>query len=472
MALRENLAAYALRGLTSFHTPGHKGRPDMQPGVEFPAHDLTELPELDMLHAPAGVILAAERRAAAVFGAERTYFLVNGATCGNQAMLLALAAGGRGGPVLTDRRAHRSAAAGFVLSGLKPLYIPAVVHPDFGLPLGLAWPEKPDLRGLAAIHLTSPSYYGTVTDIAAPADTRAETAPDTLLFVDAAHGAHFFGPLFPPSPLAQGADAVLHSAHKTLGALTQGAMLHARGRGLRLPLAPALEMLQTSSPSYLLLASLEAAAEQAEREGLRPELREEAERLRAALGGDLRILNRADAGAWGVSDVDWSKILVNLRPLRAGAEAAVEWLRTEGGVEPELWDGENILFLLGVGSTAADVRRLRRALENLVLQVKHGNLPRGDEGDRSFPAGAPPLPPLRLTPREAWFAPKRSVPLAAAAGLIAGETVSVYPPGIPLVMAGEEITPEILTLWRAMSGARWQGWSGRAESTALIIDIL
>ncbi|MDR1322654.1 MAG: amino acid decarboxylase [Gracilibacteraceae bacterium] len=470
MALREQLAAYQRGGLTSFHTPGHKGRAELLPGVRFPAHDLTELPGLDMLHAPEGVILAAERRAAEIFGAERTYFLVNGATCGNQALLTALAAAGRRGPVLTDRRAHRSVAAGFVLSGLEPRYLPAIVHPDFGLPLGCAIPEEIDWENLSAMHITSPSYYGTVMDIAALAGQRAARGGDCPLCVDAAHGAHFFGEFFPPSPLQAGAEIVLHSAHKTLGALTQSAFLHARGAGCRLPLAASLEMLQSSSPSYLLLASMEAAAEQAAREGLPAALREETAALRAALGDDLRLLGAGDVGTYGIKDLDWSKLLINLRPLGIGAPEAAEWLRTRGGVEPELWDGENILFMLGVGSRPADLRLLRRALEDLVREVRRGALPRGAKKQAPSAWRDLPLPPARLTPREAWLAPKRSVPLEAAAGLVAGETVSVYPPGVPLIMAGEEITPDIAELWRDLTDRRWQGWSGRAAGAALVLQ--
>jgi arginine/lysine/ornithine decarboxylase len=220
----------------------------------------------------------------------------------------------------------------------------------------------------------------------------------------------------------------------------------------------------------LLLASLEAAAEQAAREGLGDELREETEALRAALGDDLRLLSRADIGRYGISGLDWSRLLVNTRPLGIGAPEAVDWLRTQEGVEPELWDGENILFLLGVGSTAADVRRLRHSLENIVRQFASGANRRKAAAENPFyTAGELPLPPVRLTPREAWLAPKYSVPLSAAAGCVAGETVSVYPPGIPLVMAGEEIGPAIIELWQEAADRHWQGWSGRAGGTVLVV---
>ncbi|MDR0434220.1 MAG: amino acid decarboxylase [Gracilibacteraceae bacterium] len=471
MNLRAKLADYHRKNLISFHTPGHKGRADLLSAARFPADDLTELPGLDMLHAPEGVILEAERRAAEVFGAERTYFLVNGGTCGNQAIFTALAASGRQGFVLTDRRAHRSVAAGFVLSGLRPRYLSAVTHPDFGLPLGCAEPAAADLTDLIALHVTSPSYYGTVMDIASLSERRAAEGEDWLLCVDAAHGAHFFGDDFPPSPLREGADVTLHSAHKTLSALTQSAFLHARGAGARsLPLASALELLQTSSPSYLLLASMEAAVEQAARAVWPEGLREETLALQAALGDDLRLLRDGDIGKYGIKGLDWSKILVNLRPLDIGAAEAAEWLRTREGVEPELWDGENILFMLGIGNRPEDVRLLRRALENLVLQVRRGALPRLTSARRLPLTPWPSPPPARMTPREAWLAPKRFTPLKEAAGHIAGETVSVYPPGIPLIMAGEEITPAIGELWRDLADCRWQGWSGRAAGAVLIAD--
>ena len=473
--LSSKLASYSKLGMHSFHTPGHKGREDILSSIKFPEHDLTELPGLDMLHNPQGVIAEAQRLAADIYGAEETFFLVNGATAGNQAMFLSLASDCCGKKILIDRRAHRSVVAGLILSGLEPEYIAPEIHPDFKLPLGLNIASFcQDSEHIGACHVTDPSYYGTSIDLGYILKWRNNKRPDLPILVDQAHGAHFKGVIFPENAVSQGADAVVHSTHKTLAALTQAGMLHVQGSRInRNTLKQSLELLQTSSPSYLLMESLEKAMSSWQ-DFCWGDLYEEVMALHKELDGILRILTFNDVGSFGISGLDWTKILVNVSTLEIEADKVVELLRTSHLIEPELWDESNILFMLGIGSKPEDVRVLRKALKSIAKQ--YGLSRRNcrnlkEQTDEQFLTAAKQLPPVRLTPREAWLAPKRKVTLKDCLGCLAGETISVYPPGIPLVAAGEEITPYVLSLLEQADSYRWQGWQGYKQKEILIIDI-
>lgn len=471
LALGEELLQYQKQGFISFHTPGHKGKREFFEGLHFPEQDLTELPGLDMLHAPIGVIARAQERAAEVFKSDASFFLINGATVGNQAMFLTLAnsldnsSKGSRKRALVERQSHRSVMSALVLSGLEPEYISSIVHPEFRLPLGL------ELEGLSplwervqAVHLTYPGYYGSLPDLNQLVVERDSIAPQVSIFVDQAHGSHYLNSLFPQGALDLGADLVLHSSHKTLSALTQAAMLHVKGARVQISaLRQALELLQSSSPSYLLMASLERAVEYA-LETTRWELLFEAvQDLHHRAGRILRILNSEDKGKYGIDKIDWSKILVNTRSLGISAPQCVEHLREKYRVEPELWDEENILFLLGIGNTPEEVRILTEGLLSLEELKKNKKLE--NQGDLHLQTGYQPwlegyripLPPMRISPRRAFLARKRRIPLKESLGKVVGESISPYPPGIPLIVMGEEMTPEILEVLANRQG-RWQGW--------------
>ena len=469
--LGEGLSRYKKQGFYSFHTPGHKGRQEFFKGLDFLDFDLTELPGLDMLHSPGGIIAEAQRRSAEIFGAEETFFLINGGTVGNQAMFLALE-DTMSKRVVVERSSHRSVMSAMVLSGLKPDYVMPTVHPDFNLPLGLdVKKQQISWQTVCACHVTYPSYYGTGFELKELLDERTRLGFNIPILVDQAHGSHYLGPLFPPSALMLGADLVLHSSHKTLSALTQSAMLHVQGpRVSRTRLRQSLELLQSSSPSYLLLASLERAGEFALDFGRWECLQEEVEDLHRKVGRDVRILSQEDVGTYGIHTVDWSKILINTLPLGVSAPRCVEYLRESYGIEPELWDEENILFMLGIGNTPEDIRRLTKGLEGLASfaqRVGFGDS-KGPVKDDWFEI--PPLPQQILSPRDAFFAHKRQIPLQESLGHIVGETISPYPPGIPIVVMGEQMTCEILGTLLTAGEGRWQGWEGFKSQTIWVVE--
>ncbi|CAA7599865.1 Pyridoxal phosphate-dependent transferase, major region, subdomain 1 [Acididesulfobacillus acetoxydans] len=468
-ALDKALKHYLEQGYRSFHTPGHKGKREFFADWDFPGWDLTELPGLDRLHCAEGVVARAQRRVAEIFGAEESYFLVNGATVGNQAMFLALAE--PRGKVLIQRQAHRSVMSALVLSGQMPEYLPGVVHPDFNLPLGVDCQGGLScLRGTSVWHFTYPSYFGTTMDLGFFLQERERNFPDLPVLVDQAHGAHYVHDFFPASALKLGADLVLHSSHKTLSALTQAALLHVQGQRVsRSRVRQALELLETSSPSYLLMASLARAAEFARVRERWLRLREEVDSLRRRVRG-LRLLTAADAGSYGIEEVDWSKILVNTRPIGLRAAECVEILRREYHIEPELWDEENILFVLGIGNSPDEVRALSIGLQALVRRAAAGGFKTAARAELTDPLlFLPPYPPQRCSPRDAFLAPKRQVHLRDALGRISAESVSPYPPGIPLIVMGEEITPPVLEVLERPD-IHWQGWEDFAGKKIWVLD--
>lgn len=468
--LQKKLRAFSEKNMLSFHTPGHKGRQELFADILFPQYDLTELPGLDMLHAPEGVIADSQKTAAELFGAEETYYLINGASAGNQAMMLALASSCiKGNRVRIERQSHFSVTSGLILSGLLPEYIMPEIHPDFHLPLGLAEEEfYQNPEDVSAFHLTYPTYYGSASNIAEIINYRDEHLSNVPVLVDQAHGSHYRGSIFPAGPLAMGADIVLHSTHKTLGSLTQSAMLHLQGERIESKaVRKSLEILQSSSPSYLFLASLEKACEQLLWYKHWEDLKEEVEELHTLLANRIRILTGKDEGTYGIGKVDWSKILVNTSTLSLNAYQTVKILRDEFKIEPELWDENNILFILGIGNQPEDIRYLRHALEWISDHYSQGVMSQKVRGKIQ---SVKHIPPLRLTPRQAFLAErKRLIALKESIGKIAAETIAPYPPGIPVITAGEEITKEVFDILQD-SQYRWQGWENSRKNQILIID--
>lgn len=428
--LWEALQDWRLRGRLWAHVPAHRG------GAGAPVSgrslldlrlDATELPELDDLSQPTGVIAAAQKRAAAYYGAAAAHFLVGGVTAGLQAAILATV--GPGETLVLPRTAHRSVLAGLILTGARPRFVWPVLDPTFGLPLGVlpdVWSEA--LPGATAVLTVDPSYHGVATDIKALAE--AAHAQGLPLIVDAAHGATFGQePSLPASALAQGADIVVLGLHKSGGSPTQTALLLVQGELVdRDRLRESLNLIQTSSPSYVLLAGLDLTVRWWPTAGKRS-LRRSLETARVLRERSPWPVFAPQLGANGVSG--WDPTRLTLRVSVGGWEgpAALERLR-ELGVEPEYADLENVLFCLGLGAGRREGERLRRAWEEL-----------GYRGPALDPPRAPTAWPVAvLGPREAHFARAEEIPLAGASGRILARSLVPYPPGSPVLYPGEVLS--------------------------------
>ena len=425
------------------HMPGHIGGKGLLPAeLEAVAGlDVTEVTGLDDLHLAQGVIAAAQKMLAAACGAAESFFLLNGATSGVQALFMSFNNNDR---IIVPRNAHRSFYGGMVLSGVMPVYIPCEMHPELGIALGVRTDEIEDLLHLhndvEAIFVTSPSYYGTCCDIAGIAAV-ANRWGKTLM-VDEAHGAHFpFHPLYPTPALIDGAAAVVNGLHKTWPVFTQGACLHL---GRDFPnygrLMAAYNLLTTTSPSYPIMASIDLARDFMEREGhgyLECSLtysREFKTKLNELKGircyGD-ELLNIA-----GIRAVDPLKVLVGVQGLSLTGYQLGRLLREEYHIQVEMADQNLILAMFSLLHERADWEQFYWALEDVASRYPAF-------GKEPNQVCLPPSTPIILSPRQAFFAATRKVKLAECRNRVAGELVAAYPPGIPCLIPGELITDEV-----------------------------
>lgn len=424
------------------HMPGHKG------GRGFPddalraagSLDYTEVPGLDDLHCPEGPLREAQRLAAEAWGAAESLFLINGATSGIQALLMAFK---EGDAVLIPRNAHRSFLGGMILSGVRPIYLECQVDKDTGIAVSVTPQEikqkieqHPEAK---AVFLVSPTFYGTVNDIASIKSSLPEGLP---LLVDEAHGGHFaFHPGYPAPALKHGAAACVQGLHKTLPVLTQAGILHMQENFcLRDRVRAAWDFLTSTSPSFPLMVSLDLGRAIMERDGRR--LLEQArqcsvkcrERINRTPG--LRTRGPDLVGTSGVADFDPLKVLVEIDGVSLSGEEMGEILRRKYAVQVELARGNHILAMFSPFSRPEDWEQLSTALEKIASEY-HG-------GSRALALEEPPgIPPQVLTPREAFFAGQKSVNIKEAGGQISAEVVAPYPPGIPCLMPGELITEEV-----------------------------
>ncbi len=459
------LRQYADGQTVRFHMPGHKGTAfarDIEEvvGSQCFRADVTNIPAMDDLHQPRGIIGEAQANAAALFGADRTYFLINGCSSGLQALVTAVCQNGE--KIVLPRNIHRSILAGIILSGARPVYYLPRYCQAYGIPLGSApadvaacLEEHPDAK---AVLVVSPTYNGVVSDVRAiAAEAHRRGIP---LLVDEAHGAHlYFHPGQPRGALTAGADGVAHGTHKMIGAFTQAAMLHTRGDRINAQrLEASLRLLQSTSTSYLLLASLEAAcAAMADNgEALFADALAMAEYARAALANlGLAVFCAAGRGEPGFFALDATRVTIAMNRLGMTGYAAEKLLREKYDIQVEMSDFNNILLLISPGNRYGDIDRLVDALAAMLKQQ-----PRRDDRPNCLEiAPCNFLPPQALTPRQAFFRPAVPVPLASSHGRTAGEAIACYPPGVPIICPGEIFTAEIIEYLRCLrtAGAVFQG---------------
>ena len=473
------VVGYAFRGPGRWHVPGHKGGPGADPALRFAlgARALA----MDVPQDIRGIDLGpeptpygeAERLAAEAYGARRTFFLTNGATQGNHALCLALAPLGR--RVIAQRNSHASIVDGLVLSGGVPVFVAPVLDEELGLAHGVtpaalddALAAAPDAR---AAFVVSPTYYGMVADVDGLA--RVAHARDVALVVDQSWGPHLgFHPDLPPGALAQGADAVLTSTHKIVGSLTQSAMLHV-GHGGRVDpdaVARVLRLLRSTSPSSLLMASLDAARRQLALHGeqlLHETLRgvDAAREQLDAIEG-IELVDHRFVGRPGVAGYDPLRIVLDVRGTgRTGYDLAGA-LRTSYDVHPELATQATIVLVVGIGEPHASLERVAGDVEEVVARM---------EGPGSTEAIVRPTATfeneMALAPREAFLGDWEVIDVADSVGRISCESIAGYPPGIPALLPGERISAETVSYLRELvaSGARLHGASDPAFARVTVL---
>lgn len=461
----------------SLHTPGHKQGAGL---ADFFSEALRQWgPKLDIdppvLAGSEGAVMptrlldAARNKAAEIFGASHTFFLTNGTTAGIQAMFLAAIGEGQ---VIIPRQIHYSVLGALILSGADPILLPGV-GTSSDLPDSRLSPERvreiltsnPGVRG---VFVQNPSYFGFSADLTDLAKLAHEFG--VPLLVDEAHGPHFsFSADLPPSALEQGADLVVQSTHKLLTSFTGSSMLHLAGQLIDAEaLANCVELVHSTSPSFLLLASLEAAVYQLALEGRElikriVELSFEVREGLAAIPG-VKVLGAGDAQALGYPYWDPTKVVIDLTGLSMSGIEAAEILRKEYKIQVEMADFTRILAVLGPGDDISAISRLELAITDLANRSENG-----------YKELRLPLPPVGgeqvISPRQAFFAPTEMVPLRESAGRTGAQLVAPYPPGIPVVIPGEIITQEQIQYLVELSQMGVQ-ITGISDSTAASIRVV
>lgn len=448
------------RAPSPFTIPGHKQRTDLV--GEVVRDDVPLYGGLDTVKLGGGLLAQAEARAARLWGADHCRFSVGGSTHGNQT--LALAVGAPGDRVIVQRTLHRSTLLGLVLAGLVPVWVSPALDPSTGMPLGVrpsdvaqALDEFPDCK---AVFVTEPSYVGTVGDVRAVAEVaHAHGIP---LVVDAAWAAHFgFHPALPQQAIALGADALVTSAHKTLPAWSQAALVIWRdGRLDTARLDAAFEATHTTSPAGSILASTDAAVALLERDGetLLGEL------IGAVTRARLRLKTIDGLDVMEGAAVDPVKLVLLLAGTGADGNR-IEAGLIERGMPVEMADRDTIVAMATLADDDAVLTAFTDAVSDLV------EVGRGTPRSLVPTAAWAVRPETACPPRDAFFAAREVVPLAAALGRVSAELIAPYPPGVPVIAPGELVTENVLA---AIASARASGvrLAYAADPTAMTIQVL
>lgn len=439
------LKEYAASDMYPFHMPGHKRQPmDLGEGERL---DITEIHGFDNLHYAQGILREAQERTARMARADASFYLVNGSTSGILAAVSAQTK--RGGRILAARNCHKAVYHSIFLQELKARYL-YPMSTEFGIQ-GSISPEEVEKKleeypDAETVLITSPTYDGVVSDIRAI--SRAVHARDKVLIVDGAHGAHFgFSKGFPQAALEMGADIVIESLHKTLPSFTQTAVLHIKGERVNTEeLRRYLGIFQTSSPSYLFMAGMDRCSRVLEKRGgeLFERFEERLDRFydRAKNLKCLYVLDRAgEERDPGIYMRDKSKILISGSQAGISGQELMDILRRDYHLELEMASGHYATALTSICDTEEGFRRLIRALEDLDGKLSSRSRVQRNHGVSDSRLYSPVRRRMEL--RDAALAEKETVRLADSAGMVSGEFLYLYPPGIPFIVPGEEIPQEL-----------------------------
>lgn len=432
--------------IVPFDVPGHKhgkGNRELTRllGEQCLRLDVNSMKPLDNLCHPVSVIREAEKLAADAFGAANAYFMVNGTTSAVQAMILSVCK--KGEKIILPRNVHRSVINALVLNGAVPVYINPQINKQLGISLGMAVRDvrdalirHPDAK---AVLLNNPTYYGICSNLAEI--VRLAHEHHMLVLVDEAHGTHLsFGQDLPLSAMAADADMAAISMHKSGGSLTQSSLLLCGSRINADYVRQVINLTQTTSGSYLLLASLDLSRKVLALDGTEI-FRKVSDMARYArdeinLIGDYYAYGRELVNGDTIFNFDTTKLAVNTLPMGLAGIEVYSLLRDEYDIQIEFGDIGNILAYLSMGDRIQDLERLVSALSEIRRRFRRE---RGDLLEYEYIN-----PKVIATPQEAFYAAKKPLPLEQSAGHICSEFVMSYPPGIPILAPGEEITRDII----------------------------
>ncbi len=466
---------YVTDQTVSFHVPAHKGGKGLKELREYIgdaalAIDVNGMEDLDNISNPKGVIKEAQMLAAEPFQADSSYFLVNGTTMGVQTMIMALTE--PGDKIIVPRNAHKSAQNGMVLSGAIPVYVLPEVSKEMGFALNLTADsiiqtieENPDAKG---VMILNPTYYGVAPDLKRIASACLEKK--IPLIVDEAHGGHFlFSEKLPPTGMEVGASMSSLSSHKSLGSLTQSSLLLTKGPLVKeSQIKSVLSLIQTTSASYLLMASIDIARKQMALYG-----KEMVEKTISLAEYARKELNRIKGiHCFGPEDIadypefrfDPTKLTIHVRGLGLSGYEAERILRRDFRLQVELSNNDNVLALVTIGDNKETISHLIYAVKEMASRYEK-------TCQDTISIAIPDFLEVVLSPREAFYSKKISLPLREAIGKISTEMVMVYPPGIPLVCQGEILTKEVVEHieWLKEQRCQLQGLSDPTGNTIRVV---
>ncbi|TBL68997.1 aminotransferase class I/II-fold pyridoxal phosphate-dependent enzyme [Paenibacillus thalictri] len=469
--LYEKLAEHSRRRPLSFHVPGHKSGQGLDERAEdhyasVMAIDLTEITGLDDLHQPEEAIDEAQKLAAQCFGAEMTFFLVNGSTVGNLAMLMSLC--GKGDLVLVQRNVHKSVIHALMLAEARAVFITPQMDELTGLATGVSAGDAeralrayPEAKGLL---ITNPNYYGMGVRVSELAELAHQYGKPLL--VDEAHGAHYgFHPGVPPSALSEGADVVVQSTHKMLTSMTMSAMLHVQGPRIdRTGLRRYLSMLQSSSPSYPLMASLDLARRQMATQG--EQIIDQALQHIRWFTGQMSKLPSFRAIGEGM----FSAAVHTKDPFKVAIEdltGTLNGYKLQERLEArdcfcEMADPRHVLLVFGLGSHKRDAEKLFQVFCEINAELrldKKELMPKTTNIYKLTPQMSISAPVSFSHSAARRSGPTVRVPIDEAVQRFAAELIIPYPPGIPILYPGEQITPETAEYLGSLTraGAKFHG---------------
>ena len=442
----EALERFHKSRVVPFDVPGHKrgqGNPELKAllGEACVSNDVNTMKPLDNLCHPVSVIRDAEELAAEAFGAAHAFFMVGGTTSAVQAMILSVVK--RGDKIILPRNVHRSVINAMILCGAIPVYVNPDMDPKLGIPLGMrisqleeAMNQNPDAK---AVLVNNPTYYGICSDIRYI--VKMAHARGMKVLADEAHGTHFyFGDLLPTPAMAAGADLAAVSMHKSGGSLTQSSFLLAGPNVNAGYVRQIINLTQTTSGSYLLLTSLDItrrnlAIRGREEFGNVMRLAQYAREEINAIGG-YYAYSRELVNNDSIYDFDVTKLSVYTLDIGLAGIEVYDLLRDEYDIQIEFGDLGNILAYVSIGDRIKNVERLVSALAEIRRRFKR---------DKTGLLTQEYLPPVvAVSPQEAFYAEKESLPIMETEGRICSEFVMCYPPGIPILAPGERITRDIL----------------------------
>jgi arginine/lysine/ornithine decarboxylase len=475
--LLEGIAWYIERDFAPFSTPGHKRGQGVEPGLRELFGDRlfeVDIPlggGVDDTHFTNQTLVEAEKLGALAWGADRTYYLLNGSSAGNHAFLLGMV--GPGDTVIVARDIHKSLLVALILTGANPVWIAPRLHPQQQVGLGIdpgdlsaTLDEHPDAK---LVVLVSPSYCGVSSDLRAIGDVAHERG--VPVYVDEAWGPHFhFHPDLPDSAMASGIDGAVSSAHKILPSLTQAAVLNVQGPLVdKAKIKSTVAMVNTTSPSILILASIDAARRQMALHG--HELLSRAIELAAALRKRLNQIPGVSVltkESLGVEQIDLTKLVIDVHGLGLTGMEVEHLLRNRFHIQPEMSDLMSIVCIVSVADTEQSIGRLIAAFEALSNERDgraHGSLLVRSSGSVVAPGKQ------AMSPRDAFFAHTRAVPLSEAVGEVSAELVIPYPPGIPVLAPGD-IIDAVKAEYLREGAARGMYLSGPADPQLETIKVV